>query len=654
MDNFNVSSKKKQIKGLLIKNHKEELKTFKEIILVDDNIVLFDLLSHVVVSEISSISYQNNSNNYKWLYTCLRYMLELITKDASVNSFDSLYKVENIKKQLETKQNNIRENIPNNLKIFYIEMLDTVSPIVQILEKNTLKDKRNKNSQNWNASLYEFVNKLIFKIKNFDYLFQLVKVYPDLVNCYDSSGKPLILILIKKQINNYKNNASYHRILNLNRALNLIINANTFYIDNKQLSNILTLLKKEESTIDETLNPDLYNFIKGMSRKLKDKVKNQATPQNINELFKRYHIEPSVSDEYASVILNKVYKKPILDFTNKLVVTIDLSNKVRLFDDAISCEILPNGNYLIGVYIADVASRVHLNSELDQIAYERAETIYLMNNVIDMLPLDLAYKCSLNTNGDKQAIAYLFEFTKDIELYDFRVEKVIININDNLTFNSAQKEYHCNHISEVGKMLKAMINFNNKFDESCFYDKNYHIVKDEIRKMSDEKLYHGDNDCSHLIASLMILVNRSMAKFFNDNHYPFLYRVNNSNIDEKLVEKIKKEFGGTPLPKEIINGIDSMYSRSKYSSHNTGHNGLKIDDYCHTTNPIRSYASLLTQRIICEEFLNGGLTDEAIRYYEDNLSHIASHLNDKIYSDMSFKEEYDRIAKKNSKSLRKK
>ena len=132
---------------------------------------------------------------------------------------------------------------------------------------------------------------------------------------------------------------------------------------------------------------------------------------------------------------------------------------------------------MIGVYIADVASRVHLNSELDQIAYERAETIYLMNNVIDMLPLDLAYKCSLNTNGDKQAIAYLFEFTKDIELYDFRVEKVIININDNLTFNSAQKEYHCNHISEVGKMLKAMINFNNKFDESCFYDKNYHIVK---------------------------------------------------------------------------------------------------------------------------------------------------------------------------------
>ena len=93
MDNFNVSSKKKQIKRLLIKNHKEELKTFKEIILVDDNIVLFDLLSHVVVSEISSISYQNNSNNYKWLYTCLRYMLELITKDVSVNSFDSLYKV---------------------------------------------------------------------------------------------------------------------------------------------------------------------------------------------------------------------------------------------------------------------------------------------------------------------------------------------------------------------------------------------------------------------------------------------------------------------------------------------------------------------------------------------------------------------------------
>lgn len=654
MDNFNVSSKKKQIKRILMKNHKEELKQFKETILVDDNVILFDLLSHVVVSEISSISYQNNSNNYKWLYTCLKYMLELITLDPNVNSFDSLYKVENIKKQLETKQNEQKENIPNNLKIFYIEMKDTVSPIAQILEKNTLKDKRNKNSQNWNASLYEFVNKLIFKIKNFDYLFQLVKIYPDLVNCYDSSGKPLILILIKKQINNYKNNASYHRILNLNRALNLIVNSSSFYIDNKQLSDILALLKNEENTVDETLCPEIYNFVKGMSRKLKDKVKNQTTPQNINELFKRYHIESVVSDEYANIVLNKTYKKPILDFTDKLVFTIDLSNKVRLFDDAISCEILPNGNYLVGVYIADVASRIPNDSELDQIAYERAETIYLINEVVDMLPLDLAYKCSLNTNGSKQAIAYLFEFTKDIELYNFSVERVMIRIDNNLTFNSAQKEYHRNHISEIGKVLKTMIKFNNKFDESCFYDKNYHIVKNEIRKMSNEVSYHGDNDCSHLISSLMILVNRSMAKFFSENNYPFLYRVNNSNIDEKLVEKIKKEFGDAPLPKEIINGIDRMYSRSKYSSHNTGHNGLKIDDYCHTTNPIRSYASLLTQRIICEEFLDGGLKDNTIRYYEDNLSHIASHLNDKIYSDVSFKEEYDRIAKKNNKSLRKK
>lgn len=654
MNNGKISLKKKQVKRLLIKNSKMSLKNFKETLLIDDNVLLFNILGHTVISEISSISYQDNSNDYKWLYICLKYMLELITNDNDVNSFESLYIMENLKKIIESKQNMQRENIPNNLKIFYIEIFDTVMPIIQILEKNTLKDIKNKNIHNINSSLYQIVNKLIFKVKNFDYLFQLIKVYPDLVNCYDTEGKPLILILIKKQINNYKNNASEYKILNLNRAINLIINSSNFYLNDKQLSNILAFLKKETTVIDEKVNPELYDFVKSINRKIKDITHNQKVPQNINKLYKKYGIEPQVSDEYASVIKNAVYKKPILDFTDKLVVTIDLSNKVRLFDDAISCEILPNGNYLIGVYIADVASRVPLNSELDQIAYERAETIYLVNNVIDMLPLDLAYKCSLNTTGSKQAIAYLFEFTKDVELYNFSVERVMIKVNNNLTFNSAQKEYHRNYKSEVGVMLKTLINFNNKFNETCFYNQNYHLIKDKIKKIQDEKLYHGDNDCSFLVASLMILVNRSMAKFFSDNNYPFLFRVNHSNIDEKLLEKIKRDFKGAELPKEIIKGIDNMYSRSTYSIHNTGHNGLKIDDYCHTTNPIRSYASIVTQRLIVEEFLDGGLKDETLKYYEKILPSVASHLNDTIDMNSNFRYEYDRISKKNNKSLRKK
>lgn len=581
-------------------------------------------------------------------------MIELIMEDKNVNSFESLYVMENIKKIIELKQQDSKENLPNNLKIFYMEILDTILPIIQILEKNTLKNKKGKNGKDYNESLYQFVNKLIFKVKNFDYLFQLVKVYPDLVNCFDNSGKPLIFVLIRKQVNNYKNNASEYRILNLNRVINLIVNSNNFYLDNKQIDNIFTFLKKEMNGLDEKNYPELYDFVKGINRKIRDRIKNQMVPQSINELYKKYNIEPQVSDEYASIIGNAVYKKPILDFTDKLVVTIDLSNKVRLFDDAISCEILPNGNYLIGVYIADVESRIPFNSELDQIAYERAETIYLSNNVIDMLPLDLAYKCSLNTTGSKQAIAYLFEFTKDVELYNFSVERVMIKVNQNFTFNSAQKEYHRNYKSEIGVMLKNMINFNNKFSESCFYDKNYHLIKDELKKAQDEKLYHGDNDCSFSVASLMILVNRSMAKFFSDNNYPFLYRVNHSNIDEKLVEKIKRDFKGAELPKEIIKGIDNMYSRSTYSIHNTGHNGLKLDDYCHTTNPIRSYASIITQRLIIEEFLNGGLKDETLKYYEHVLPSIVSHLNDTIDINNSFKDEYDRLIKKNNKNLRKK
>ena len=650
MSEVNNHNKIKQLKQILTTNRgKMPLIELKDNVLIKDNMEILDDLIKIILKDLNSISHVNNSNDYEWLYFALKYVFEIIYDDSKSHTLEVLENLKKIKNSLETKRSQAKRSVPNNIKIFYTKMLDTINPLIKFLDKKTSKLKKKKEEQISSTNLYKFTSKLIFEFKNFDYLFQLSRICPNMINCTDEKNCPIISLLIKKQIQNIKRNSNSQRKLYFYRVINLITNANEFYLTNQQYNEILSYLKNELNNIEKDKdNEELLLFINDLISTLKSKSKVATLPKNIRELYKKYNIN-EIDDNYLCDILkNKPKNNLIVDYTDKLVFTLDMSNHVRIFDDAISCEFLPNGNYLVSVYIADVASIVPYGSEIDLLCYNRAETIYLNDHVIDMLPLNLAYHCSLNTKGEKRVVAYTFEFTQDMELYDFKIENAMIKVKANLTFNGGQKLYYSNYKSEneIGKMLKLLINFNKQFSESNFYDSNYHLFKEEIRKLSGVHEHHGDNDCSFLIASLMILINRSMAKFFFENGYPFLYRVNDSNIDTTLINKLKSDVKNQVLPHEIIKQLDKVYSRSRYSDINTGHNGLKLDHYCHTTNPIRSYASLFTQRMIVDEFINGGLNDDILKQYEGKIPIIANNLNTRIDLDDNFREEYNKIQKK--------
>lgn len=631
----------KELKQIIV-NSNMSVDELKQKILINDSNELLNILTKAIMSDISCIDSTSCSTSHEWLIYCLKYIVEIISNDNEVKIPENLYNMNLIKDSLASKK-----NLSKNIKNLYNRMLDTINPIIKILSK---KENKNSEAKEKDTNLYKFACKLIFEIKNIDYLFQISKTYPELINSTNNENIPIIYYIIKRQIKNIKSDAKIHKKLYFDRVMNIIMTCNDFYLTQKQLHIILDYLKSELIKLeDKEENEKLVLFIRDTKQKLKAKRKTTTTPQNIRDLIKKYDV-----CELDSNYLIESYKNfkfgTLKDYTDKNIITIDLSDKVRIFDDAISCEILPNGNYLIGIYIADVASLIPYDSSLDIISYNRAETIYLEDRVIDMLPLDLAYKCSLNTEKDKPSIAYMFEFSQNMNLEKFQVERAMIRVRKNLTFDSSQRLYLSNWKSEntVGEMLKDLIHFHEKFEASNFYNHNYHLFKDEIKKLENIKSHHNNNNCfNNLVASLMILVNRSMAKFFYENKYPFLYRINNSNIDEETINEIKKSIDDKQLPSELIKKIDKIYSRSRYSNVNMGHNGLGLEHYCHTTSPIRSYASLLTQRLISYEFLNGGVPDKILYNYEQKLPIIASYLNSRIDLDTNFADEYSKIYKRN-------
>lgn len=648
MENILLSVKLKQFKRMMFEHSNYSLGELKENLLVQSNSELLYIIERTLTKEISRISYNKYTNECKWLSNSLKYVIEIISTDNkthTIEHYDIMGKISGI---IVTKINEPKSNLPHSLANFYEEIQNVLNPIIQLLEKTTRDERKKIKQKNDSINLYHFAELLIYKYKNFDYFYQIARTYPNLINSVNEKNVPLVYNLIKKQVRNIKNESNRNNIDYMNRVINFVMSSNYLYLNNKQLNEIVTYLKSEMFNLhkQEDFNIELIDFIDQLCQAFKHLGKGVTFTRDVRDLYKKYGIKEASDIYWPRIEFSNNISAKIEDYTNKETITMDLSKNIRHYDDAVSCEILDNGNYLVGVYIADLTDFIVPNSEIDFIAYDRGETIYLEDRAIDMLPICISSYASLNRGENKKVIAYMFEFTSSGDLYGFSVKQAFINVKNNLNFNTAQKLYHLNHNNEHGKIIKNLIKLNNEREKSKFYNENYHIFKEEKRKVDEQAEYHINNDCSKALSSLMILVNSSIAKFFADNKYPFLYRVNSSNIDDELISRIQKSNSVDGLPLEVTKLVNKVYSRSKYSHINTGHHGLGLGYYCHTTNPIRSYASIITQRMVKEEFIDGGLKDSDLKRYEQILPQIASALNNKIDTHNIFVEEYNKIKKK--------
>jgi ribonuclease R len=337
------------------------------------------------------------------------------------------------------------------------------------------------------------------------------------------------------------------------------------------------------------------------------------------------------------------------DFRHTLTFTIDPFD-AKDFDDAISIKDLKNGNYEIGVHIADVSHYVEIGSALDKEALKRGCSIYLVDRTIPMLPEVLSNDvCSLNPHEDKLTFSAWFVMNDKGEVLERHFGKTIINSDHRFTYEDAQevlnaksgKYFHeLNKLNEIAKVLQKQ-----KFDNGAI-----EFEQEEIKFKLDENgkpigVYKKARlDTHKLVEEYMLLANREVAKFIFDaikekgkRDTGSIYRIHDipdqermadlavfvkalgydlKNKDGKVTAKdiksLLKQIQGTQHEALISTALIRSMQKAVYSTKNIGHFGLAFDFYTHFTSPIRRYPDLLIQRILQRHLVHSPFGDKEI------------------------------------------
>jgi len=360
------------------------------------------------------------------------------------------------------------------------------------------------------------------------------------------------------------------------------------------------------------------------------------------------------------------------DMRSTTTFTIDPKD-AKDFDDALSFKELSNGNYEIGIHIADVSHYVKMNTVLEEEAYSRATSVYLVDRVVPMLPEVLSNGvCSLRPNEEKLTFSAVFEMNNKAELINQWFGRTVIYSDRRFSYEEAQEiiETKGNSISsEVSltgqsyivekEVVDATLKLNElskKLREKRLQQGAITFDRIEVKFHLDENAeptgvyFKESKDANKLIEEFMLLANKKVAEFIgrNKNGTPtkntFIYRIHDEPNIEKLagLQQIISKFGykintqtrettsetlnkllsdvhGRPEENMIETLTIRSMSKAIYTTDNIGHYGLAFDYYSHFTSPIRRYPDVMTHRLL-QHYLDGGKSPKA-ESYEDKCKH---------------------------------
>ena len=340
------------------------------------------------------------------------------------------------------------------------------------------------------------------------------------------------------------------------------------------------------------------------------------------------------------------------DMRDTLTFTIDPKD-AKDFDDALSFKQLENGNYEIGIHIADVSYYLEEGTILDDEAYQRATSVYLVDRVVPMLPEVLSnFACSLRPNEEKYTFSAIFEINENAQVLNQWFGRTVIYSDQRFAYEEAQYIIETKDdtipaetsITGTAYQVSAeIVAATLKMDELAKIFRKKRMAegaitfdKVEVKFNLDEAgepqgvYFKVSKDANHLIEEFMLLANRKVAEYIGKQKKTFIYRIHDEPNEDKLIamQTVIAKFGykidfrnkgdiskSLNALMEEVNGkkeqnlIDTLairsMSKAKYSTDNIGHYGLAFDYYSHFTSPIRRYPDVMVHRLL-QHYLDGG------------------------------------------------
>lgn len=381
---------------------------------------------------------------------------------------------------------------------------------------------------------------------------------------------------------------------------------------------------------------------------------------------------PVEVEVYAQKIDTSIQEAEIAkrrDMRDTLTFTIDPKD-AKDFDDALSFKKLENGNYEIGIHIADVSYYLEEGTILDDEAYQRATSVYLVDRVVPMLPEVLSnFACSLRPHEEKYTFSAIFEVSENAQVINQWFGRTVIYSDQRFAYEEAQyiietkdstipvdvsitgESYTVSDeitqatlkLDELAKILrkKRMANGAISFDK---VEVKFNL---DAEGEPEGVYFKVSKDANHLIEEFMLLANRKVAEYIGKQKKTFVYRIHDEPNEDKLIamQTVIAKFGykidfrnkgdiskSLNALMEEVNGkkeqnlIDTLairsMSKAKYSTENIGHYGLAFDYYSHFTSPIRRYPDVMVHRLLQYYLDNGASVDDEV--YETKCLHCSN------------------------------
>lgn len=389
--------------------------------------------------------------------------------------------------------------------------------------------------------------------------------------------------------------------------------------------------------------------------------------------------------EHASQVPEEIDESEIKnrrDLRDEMIVTIDGADAKDL-DDAVTVKQLDNGNFKLGVYIADVSYYVEENSPIDKEAFERATSVYLVDRVIPMIPHRLSNGiCSLNPQVDRLTLGCEMEINKQGEVVSHDIFQSVIRTNERMTYSDVNKILTDkdadlrDRYQELVPMFENMEKLAEALREKRFgrgaidFDfKEAQVIVDTEGKAIDVAIRER-SVAERLIEEFMLAANETIAEHFHWMDVPFIHRIHEDPDESKLqkffefvgtlgysvkgtsneihpqaLQKVLKRVQGEQEEMIISKLMLRSMKQAKYDPQSVGHFGLATEFYTHFTSPIRRYPDLIVHRLIRTYLVNKQLDSKTQHHWKDRMPEIAKHASEKERASVDAERETDDLKK---------